>query len=159
MQPLHVDDAVRAIVQLLGADTVLACLDLVGPDSLTTDGLTAALRRWLGLPKRRWAKLPLPALRAAALVGDWLPGAMLTQESLAMLQAGNTAESGSMQAALGWRARPVDAALARCRPRRRGSPEPCRSARSRRAAPGSAPRPAVGTPGNAQMGHSAPCAG
>ncbi len=112
VQPLHVDDAVRAIVQLLHADTVPACLDLVGPDALTTDELTAALRGWLGLPARPWVRLPLPALRAAAWIGQFLPGAMLTQDSLAMLQAGNTANAGPLHAALGWRARSLGAALA-----------------------------------------------
>jgi len=111
VQPLHVDDAVRAIVQLLLADTVPACLNLVGPDAMTTDELTAVLRRWLGLPARPWATLKLPLLRAAAWVGDHLPGSMLTQESLAMLRAGNTASAEPMHAALGWLARPLYAAL------------------------------------------------
>ena len=112
VQPLHVDDAVRAIVQLLHADTVPACLDLVGPEVLTTDELTGVLRGWLGLPARPWATLPLPVLKVAAWVGDRLPSAMLTRESLAMLQAGNTADAAPMQAALGWQTRPLGAALA-----------------------------------------------
>ncbi len=112
VQPLHVDDAVRAIVQLLQAGRVPACLDLVGPEPLTTDALTATLRHWLGLPARPWARLPHPALVVAGWAGERLPGAMLTGESLAMLQAGNTADAGPMQAALGWRARPLGAALA-----------------------------------------------
>ena len=112
MQPLHVDDAVRAIVQLLHADSIPPCLDLVGPEAMTTNGLTATLRGWLGLPPRPWATLPLPVLRTAAWIGDRLPGAMLTQESLAMLREGNTADAEPMHAALGWRTRTLGAALA-----------------------------------------------
>ncbi len=44
VQPLNVDDVIRAIVQLLEADNVPARLDLVGPHAMTTDALTAALR-------------------------------------------------------------------------------------------------------------------
>ncbi len=111
VQPLHVDDAVRAIVQLLLAETMLASLNLVGPDPMTTDELTAILRSWLGLPARPWATLRLPLLRAAAWVGDHLPGSMLTQDSLAMLRAGNTASAEPMLAKLGWLARPLYAVL------------------------------------------------
>ena len=112
VQPLHVDDAVRAIVRLLHTATVPACLDLVGPEVLTTDELTGVLRGWLGLPARPCATLPVPMLKVAAWVGDRLPSAMLTRESLAMLQAGNTADAAPMQAALGWQARPLGVALA-----------------------------------------------
>ena len=112
LQPLHVDDAVRAIVQLLQADAEPPCLDLAGPNAMTTDDLTAMLRSWLGLPARPWATLPGPVLHAAAWAGDRLPGAMLTRESLTMLRAGNTADPAPMHAALGWHARPFGTALA-----------------------------------------------
>ena len=112
VQPLHVDDVARAIVQLLEADSVPARLDLVGPHAMTTDALTATLRHWLGLPARPRLTLPLWALAAAAWVGDRLLAAMLPRESLAMLAAGNTADPAPMHAALGWQARHLGTALA-----------------------------------------------
>jgi hypothetical protein len=69
------------------------------------------LRRWLGLPARPWATLNLGVLQAAAWVGNHVAGSMLTQESLAMLRAGNTASVEPMQSKLGWLARPLDVAL------------------------------------------------
>lgn len=112
VQPIHVTDLVRATVDLIEAPTVPPQLDLVGPEEMTTDGLTTALRAWLGLPARPLLSVPQAALRIGAHIGDLLPHASLTRESLGMLVAGNTADPAPMIAALGWAPRRLGAALA-----------------------------------------------
>jgi uncharacterized protein YbjT (DUF2867 family) len=112
VQPLHVADLARAVADLVEAPAVPPRLDLVGPEAVTTDALTAALRAWLGLPPRPPLPLPWAALRVAARIGDLLPNASLTRESLGMLAAGNTADPAPLVAALGWAPRRLADALA-----------------------------------------------
>ncbi len=112
VQPLHVANLARAVADLIEAPSVPPRLDLVGPEAMTTDGLTAALRAWFGLPPRPPLALPQVVLRVAARIGGLLPGASLTPESLGMLAAGNTADPAPMVAALGWAPRRLADALA-----------------------------------------------
>jgi hypothetical protein len=102
----------RAVADLIETPLVPLQLDLVGPEAMTTDGLTATLRAWLGLPPRPPLALPQAALRVAACIGEVLPGASLTRETLRMLTAGNAANPAAMIAALGWAPRCLADALA-----------------------------------------------
>ena len=115
VQPLHVEDLARAVAELLEAPVpVPPLLDLVGPAPMTTDQLTRALRAWLGLPEAPFLPIPEALLRLGAAAGAAIPGggAMLTPETLGMLARGNTADPRPAAAALGWRPRPLAAALA-----------------------------------------------
>jgi uncharacterized protein YbjT (DUF2867 family)/uncharacterized membrane protein YphA (DoxX/SURF4 family) len=113
VQPVHVADLVRAVAELLEArGPVPPRLDLVGPEPMTTDDLTCALRRWLGLRDAPFLPLPAPLLRLAAGAGGAIGSGMLTSETLGMLARGNTADVRPAAEALGWRPRPLAAALA-----------------------------------------------
>ena len=112
VQPIHVDDVAGIVVQLLGADAVPLCLDLVGPEAMTTDRLTMSLRDWLGLPPRSFLTLPASLLRLSASLGDRLPGAVLTTETLGMLARGNVADVAPLRKVLGWAPRHLAEALA-----------------------------------------------
>ena len=116
VQPLHVEDLARAVAELLEAPApVPPLLDLVGPEPMTTDELTRTLRAWLGLPEAPFLPIPEALLRLGAAAGAAMPGgggAMLTPETLGMLARGNTADPRPAAAALGWRPRPLAAALA-----------------------------------------------
>lgn len=112
VQPIHVSDFARAVAELLEAPAVPPVLDLVGPEAMSTDALTAALRGWLGLPPRRPVAVPAALLRLGARLGGRLPGAPLTPETLAMLARGNVADPAPARAALGWAPRPLAEALA-----------------------------------------------
>jgi hypothetical protein len=70
------------------------------------------LRSWLGLAPGCQLMLPRAALLIGARIGDLLPGASLTRESVAMLEAGNTADPAPMAAALGWMPRRLAGGLA-----------------------------------------------
>jgi uncharacterized protein YbjT (DUF2867 family) len=103
IQPIHVTDLARAVADLTEGKPAPEVVDLVGPEEMSTDQLTAELRRWLGLQPRPFLSLPAAALRAGARLGDLVPGSSLTRESLAMLAAGNTADPAPLVTALGWR--------------------------------------------------------
>lgn len=112
VQPIHVSDLARAVADLLEAEALPAFLDLVGPDAVSTDELTAYLRNWFGLPARPFLTIPLFVLRLAAAAGEWLPHSRLTRDSLDMLERGNTADAAPLHAVLGWRPRRLADALA-----------------------------------------------
>lgn len=112
-QAIHVADTALAIVDLLETEQPLPRrLDLVGPEPMTTDALTLALRRWLGLAPTRFVVLPEPLLRFGARLGDVVPGASLSSESLGMLERGNVADVRPLAEILGWTPRPLALALA-----------------------------------------------
>jgi hypothetical protein len=78
---------------------------------MTTNDLTGILRAWLGLPPARPVALPLPIIKAAAWLGDNLPTAPLSTETLTMLTRGSTADVEPLTLALGWTPRRLGDAL------------------------------------------------
>lgn len=103
IQPVHIDDVVAGVLALLrtpaaGAVTIAFC----GPRALGLRDYLAALRRGLGIAGRQHV-VPLPAAvaRAAARWGGPLSGGLLTPESLAMLERGNTADPSAFARLLG----------------------------------------------------------
>ncbi len=113
VQPIHVADLAHAVRLLLEREASSPrILDLVGPAPVTTDELTQALRRWLGLAPARVFPLPEWALRASIPFARLLSFDALSKESLAMLKQGNTAPAGPIAEALNWMPRELGAALA-----------------------------------------------
>lgn len=114
VQPIHVEDLADLVVRLVGHGGELPrSIDVVGPQSMTTDTLIATLRSWLGLPPGNFLPVPERALTAAAAIGERLMDGPLNRDILAMLKAGNTADPAPVTAALGRPPRPLAAALAR----------------------------------------------
>ncbi|MGO8952114.1 MAG: SDR family oxidoreductase [Rhodomicrobium sp.] len=113
VQPVHVADLAYAVRLLLENDgSAPPLLDLAGPAPMTTDELTLALRRWLGLPPAHQLPLPEWALRASIPLARALSFDALSKDSLTMLAQGNTAPVEPLAEALGWTPRAIDAALA-----------------------------------------------
>lgn len=114
MQPVHVDDLCDLVVRLVAMPGPLPRrIDVVGPEAMTTDILTAILRHWLGLPPPRWLPLPERLLWVIASVGEKVMDGPLNREVLAMLKGGNVADVAGMAAALGRAPCPLAQALAR----------------------------------------------
>lgn len=114
VQPIHVDDLCDLIVRLVAAPGRLPRrIDVVGPQAMTTDTLTAILRHWLGLPSPRWLPVPEWMLRIVAVIGEKVTDGPLNRQVLAMLKAGNTADGAAMNVALGRSPRPLAQVLAR----------------------------------------------
>ena len=113
MQPIHITDLARAIRFLLEREGgAPRTLDLVGPAPMTTDELTQALRRWLGLAPARAFPLPEWALKASIPLARLFSIDALSDGSLNMLRRGNTAPVGPLTEALGWTPRELGTALA-----------------------------------------------
>lgn len=110
VQPIHVDDLVQALVALVERpERTSRRIALVGPRPLTLREFLAGLRAGLGLAPTFVWPLPMPLVRVAAKAGRWWPGALLDDESLAMLERGNTAPADHTTALLGRPPRDVSA--------------------------------------------------
>lgn len=110
VQPLHIDDAVAAIVALVDGDAYRGQrVALVGPAPLSLRDFLAQLRHAMGRPPARVIAVPAPLARAAATLGGLLPGALLDRETLAMLERGNTAAPAATRQLLGHPPRPPSA--------------------------------------------------
>lgn len=109
VQPLHLQDLAAAIVAIVESPQPPAELDAVGPEPMTLRDYLAALRHAMGLGPARFLPVPPAAMRAAAAVGERLPGSLLDRASLQMLERGNCADAAGIAAVLG---RPPRAASA-----------------------------------------------
>lgn len=112
VQPVHIDDVTAAFVALVrtasGAGAASAGrVPLVGPEALPFTDYIGALRRALGMGRQPLLRFPGGVARALAGAGQWLPGAMLDRDALAMLDRGNTADVAITARLLGRQPRPI----------------------------------------------------
>ncbi|MDB5745933.1 MAG: short chain dehydrogenase [Massilia sp.] len=102
VQPVHIDDVVGAILALLGGRTphrlplapgvTSMRVPLVGPQALPFTDYLARLRGAMGMGRLRVLPLPGALARLMAKFGRWLPGGLLDEEALRMLDRGNTGD-------------------------------------------------------------------
>jgi uncharacterized protein YbjT (DUF2867 family) len=114
VQPIHVDDLVAAIIGLLhhklapsGPAETARRVPLVGPQAMSFTDYLAALRAAMGMGRLRVIPLPHGFARLLARLGRWLPGALLDEDSLRMLDRGNTADPTLTRLLAGRPPRPV----------------------------------------------------
>lgn len=102
IQPVYLDDAVAAIVALIGKECGSGLrVPLVGPQAITLRAYLQALRQAMGLDEGHFISTPMPLVRFAARIGSRLPGSLLDAESLQMLERGNTDSAVQITALLG----------------------------------------------------------
>ncbi len=108
IQPIHIDDLVPAVVALLEREAWrVGRVPLVGPEAITLREYVAALRGAMGLRPARTVAIPGGWMRAAARVGDRVPGLLLDSATLGMLERGNTADVRATRQVLGHDPRPA----------------------------------------------------
>jgi uncharacterized protein YbjT (DUF2867 family) len=93
VQPIHIDDLTAAIVALcVRTDLSRRTVPLVGPRALTLREMLQSLRASLGL-RAAWS-IPIPrwVMQTSARIAELSPSSLLDRETLAMLEAGNTAD-------------------------------------------------------------------
>jgi uncharacterized protein YbjT (DUF2867 family) len=114
VQPVHIDDLIALVVRLVAADVSWPDrIDVVGPQPMSTDTLTATLRDWLGLQPAHFLPVPERLMRMAAFLCERLGIGTFNRELLTLLKDGNVASAGSFASALGRAPRPLALALAR----------------------------------------------
>ncbi|AOB31305.1 hypothetical protein AKI39_12315 [Bordetella sp. H567] len=104
IQPVHVDDLVRAVLALLELprDRMPPVLKVVGPEPMTLRDYYATLRSGLGVIRpARYVAVPYPLVSAAARVADWFGSGLLSREAIAMLARGNTADPAPLARVIG----------------------------------------------------------
>jgi uncharacterized protein YbjT (DUF2867 family) len=106
VQPIHIDDLCAAIATMLDDTPSYRCvIPLVGPQPITLKHYLAELRRTLDFGRACFLSVPLTIVSMAARVARWMPGSLLTRDSLAMLLRGNTADPEPTRRLLGREAR------------------------------------------------------
>lgn len=102
VQPIHIDDAVAAIQEIIETSAMdHRRVALAGPEPISLKEFLHRLRTRLQLPRARFISIPASVMRASAAVAEHLPGSLLDRETLAMLNAGNTASPDDTQRLLG----------------------------------------------------------
>lgn len=101
VQPLHVDDAVAALLALVREGGPTGRTVLAGPKAMPLSGFLQQLRAALGLGPTRVLRIPAALVDLAAWAGERLPGALLDLDTWQMLQAGNTGDASAVQRLLG----------------------------------------------------------
>jgi len=115
LQPVHVDDVVRAVVVSLEREEPRALtVDVGGRDPLTLDQIFDTLARWLGKAGAVKLHAPWPLMGLAAAATDALGGrGPITGEELGMLRRGNAAYNGTFISTFGFEPIPFDVGMAR----------------------------------------------
>ena len=107
IQPLHVNDAVRAMLALLGPRAPRGRLPLVGPAALSLKDFLLTLRGALGLPPARVLSVPEGWVDMLAKAASWRRRALLDADTWSMLRRGNIGDAGPVCRLLGEAPRPA----------------------------------------------------
>jgi len=102
LQPVHIDDICRAVTHWLAdpnasSQTVAA----VGADATDMRGMLDSYRQKLGHGSALHIAVPSLLVNTAARIGDHIPASPLCSDTLAMLNAGSTADATKFSRLLG----------------------------------------------------------
>jgi uncharacterized protein YbjT (DUF2867 family) len=114
VQPIHIDDLVAALLGLLKLRLPLPAngatvqrVPLVGPQALSFTDYLAALRCAMGMGPLHVLPLPAALARLLAKAGRYLPGGLLDEDALRMLERGNAAPPSLTAQLIGRPPRPI----------------------------------------------------
>ncbi|MCB2426574.1 SDR family oxidoreductase [Methylophaga pinxianii] len=109
IQPVHISDLARLTIDLITAPSQpLTTIPVVGPTPLLLAEYLGLLRKQLGLGKISIFTFPASLLKPIVRLMERLPNNQLSQESIQMLERGNTAEHDIMHHYLTADAKPVE---------------------------------------------------
>lgn len=93
IQPIHIADLVRAIVQLIDAPAPLRKrFEMVGPSPITMGELYEKLRHWLGFGRTQYLSIPYRLALCGAAWGGLMGNTPITEDAVQMLRNGNTGD-------------------------------------------------------------------
>jgi uncharacterized protein YbjT (DUF2867 family) len=91
VQPIHVYEVAEAITRWLELDAPdSGVLDLAGPTPISYRDMLHEYRRALALGAALWLSVPMPLMRAGALLAEALPQKVFCRDTLRLLGRGNT---------------------------------------------------------------------
>lgn len=97
IQPVHISDVTGALLRLIESPVELRCtLQMVGREPTTLADFLRSLRAALGMRPTGSLSVPRALMTAAASVGDHLPTASLSRETLGMLERGNVGDASGL---------------------------------------------------------------
>ena len=95
LQPVWVDDVAEYFARSLELPEAMnRTFELGGPDVVDWDELYLTIAKAIG-KKRRLAHIPIGLARAGARATQWLPGAPVTTDQIAMIEAGDNIASNT----------------------------------------------------------------
>jgi uncharacterized protein YbjT (DUF2867 family) len=110
VQPVHIDDVTSALLRLIESPVELRCtVQAVGAEPTTLADFLRSLRAAFGMRPAGSLAVPRGLMTAAARLGDFLPGAFLSRETLGMLERGSVGDPGALARLLGRPPLPVRA--------------------------------------------------
>ncbi len=112
IQPIHIDDMIKAIMQLVNSPSPLqADIDMVGPEPITMKALYSKLRHWLGHGRARFLSVPYRLALYCARWAGLLGRTPITEEAVQMLRNGNTADVEPFVTRFGFKPQTIEKAL------------------------------------------------
>jgi len=92
LQPFFVEDVLEGVTRTLLSypDLSRACYEFVGPQIYTYEGLLRTVARTVGA-RPRLIPMPFALWHAAARIAEYVPGAPLTRDQIALMQCDNVA--------------------------------------------------------------------
>jgi len=106
IQPIHINDFSIAVSQLILPSTPARTkISFVGPTPITMREVFTILKRWLGIRKARFIKVPFNLALNAVWLNKLMPDNVITKESIQMLNTGNTADPNPFIRSFGFKPR------------------------------------------------------
>ncbi|WP_428624432.1 NAD(P)H-binding protein [Sedimenticola sp.] len=112
VQPIHIGDLVAAVMCCIEErDAANRRIELVGPKLVSQRDLYTRLRRWLGYGAPRFVSLPYSITLRLARWGGFLGDTPINEETVKMLQHGNTGDVTGFTGEFGYLPKSLDQAL------------------------------------------------
>ena len=111
-QPIHIDDLVCAVMQLVEAESPLKTrVEMVGPEPVTMLQLYTKLRAWLGYGQAVFISTPYRLALYGASIGGFLGNTPISADAVRMLKNGNTGDVTGFIDRFGFRPKSLDQVL------------------------------------------------
>jgi uncharacterized protein YbjT (DUF2867 family) len=102
VQPIHVWELAEAIARLVDrSGAVRGIYELAGDSPISYRQMLADYRSAQHLGAAIWLSLPMPLMRLAARMAEWLPQRVYCRDTLALLEGGNVAARNAAPVLLG----------------------------------------------------------
>lgn len=96
LQPIHIEDLAKIVAASLHTSGKVI-VPAVGAEQLSLQHILNLTREWLGFPKAINLKVPLPLIKATAILGNFLRKTPINSTSVGMMQTDNIAKEEELK--------------------------------------------------------------